>query len=96
MNTRLDRTKMMRPEGAKVNINALKQKKDWILTIAAKPLWNLTKNSVEEMVLGITNTMKECAMKTAGREARQEEERLKSEAKGFLKDRREMAKTYVT
>ena len=48
------------------------------------------------MVLGITNTMKECAMKTAGREARQEEERLKSEAKGFLKDRREMAKTYVT
>ena len=47
---------------------------------------------VEEMALNIINTIRECALKTAGKGERRRDEKLKAETKGLLKDRREVAK----
>ena len=92
MNTRLERMKMMRPKGAKVNINALKQTETEFQLKLQNCFKTLQEDSVEEMALSITNIIKDCAMETAGRDERHQEEKLKPETKELLKERREMAK----
>ena len=93
MNTRLERMKMMRPKGVKVNINALKQRENELQLKLQNRFEALQEeDSVEEMALNITKTIKECAMETAGKEERRREEKLKQETKELLKERRAMAK----
>ncbi|XP_065064756.1 craniofacial development protein 2-like [Rhopilema esculentum] len=82
MNTRLERMKMMRPKGMKVNINALKQREnEFQLELQNRFEALQEEDSVEEMALNITKTIKECAMETAGKEERRREEKLKQETK---------------
>eukprot|EP00795_Rhopilema_esculentum_P008762 gene8762-biopygen9749 len=93
MNTRLERMKMMRPKGVKVNINALKQREnEFQLKLQNRFEALQEEDSAEEMALNITKTIKECAMETAGKEERRREEKLKQETKELLKERRAMAK----
>eukprot|EP00794_Sanderia_malayensis_P002426 gene2426-2793_t len=92
MNTRLERMKMMRPKGVKVNMNALKQKENEFQVKLQNRFETLQEDSLEEMALNIAKTIKECAMETAGKEKRQREEKLKPETKELLKERRAMAK----
>ncbi|XP_046862943.1 craniofacial development protein 2-like [Xenia sp. Carnegie-2017] len=94
MNVRLERMEMMRPKGAKVNINtnALKLKETEFRLKLQNRFETLQEDSVEEMALNITKTIKECAMETDGRVERRQEEKLKPETKELLKERREMAK----
>uniref|UniRef100_A0A3P9KP93 Endonuclease/exonuclease/phosphatase domain-containing protein n=1 Tax=Oryzias latipes TaxID=8090 RepID=A0A3P9KP93_ORYLA len=93
MNTRLERMKMMRPKGVKVNINTLKQKEnEFQLKLQNRFEALQEEESLEEMALNITKTIKDCAMETAGKEERRGEEKLKQETKELLKERRAMAK----
>ena len=93
MNARLERMKMIRPKGVKVNINSLKQKEnEFQLKLQNRFEALQEEDSVEEMALNITKTIKECAMETAGKEERRREEKLKQETKELLKERRAMAK----
>ena len=74
-------TEKMKPKGAKVNIEALKQKDTEFRLKLQNRFENLQIEEVEEMALNFANTIKECALEIAGRDERRKEEKLKQRQK---------------
>ena len=91
LNTRMERSKMVRSGKPKVNIEALMQKKgEFQLKLQNRFEKLSSEEDTEEMVEIITEAIQECALETAGKDENRKE-KLKPKTKELLKKRREMA-----
>ena len=92
MNVKLERQKMMRAKTIKVNIEALMQKEnEFQLNLQNQFEMLSNKEEIDEMVQSFTETIKKCALKVAGKQGKNHDEKLKPETKELLKERRKMS-----
>ena len=92
-NTRIERSRMMRTEKSKANIEVLLMKKEEFQLQLQNRFEVLSEEGgedAEEMVSKIANAIQERALDTAGRHREQKKEKLKGKTKHMWKRRREM------
>ena len=92
MKLKFERQKMTRPRTANINVRALMQKEEEFQLMLQDRFEMLqVDEEVDAMAHSLTETIKECALETAGKSRRRKEEKLKPETKELLKERRNLA-----
>ena len=92
LNTRLERSRMVKSGKSNINLEALMSKtEEFQLKLRNRFEALEMEGHVEKMAGEITEAIQECALATAGKDAKNGKEKLKPNMKELLKTRREMA-----
>ena len=92
LNTRLERSRMVKSGKSNINLEALMSKtEEFQLKLRNRFEALEMEGHVEKMAGEITEAIQECALATAGKDAKNGKEKLKPNTKELLKKRREMA-----
>lgn len=92
MNTKMERSRMVKASAPKINIEGLLQKREEF-QIELSNRFEILGNEiddVEESAAQLSDTIQRCAEKVAGKVMNWKKEKLKSDTKALLKKRREM------
>ena len=97
LNTRMERSRMMRSSAPKINIEALLQRSGEF-QIELRNCFIILGNDIgdtEESAKQLSNAIHECSEKVAGKVKNRKEEKLKPETKAMLKKCREMKRKTI-
>ena len=97
LDTRLERSRMVKSGRLQINLEALMSKtEEFQLQLQNRFEVLETDRDVEEMAGNVTEVIQECALETDGKNTKHRQEKLKPKTKELLKERRQMAGNDLT